>query len=319
MRQITMTARQTVELLDAPHPTDPLRADVVEGRTLVTLTSPGTELNYNYLGEKFPTVPGYASVFEITAVGDEVTTLQPGTVVFAAGRHADFQRAEARSCVPLPAGVPPEQAVFVRLAGVSMSTLATTAARPPARVLVTGLGPVGNLAAQVFAACGYQVTAVDPVEARRETARQCGLTDVRATVEEGLKGKIQLHLECSGHEQGTLDGCEVLRKGGECVLIGVPWRRHTELHAAALLKLVFHNYVHLRSGWEWEVPRHAQDFQGSNIHAHYEAAMSWLAEGRLQVAPLLGVYSPAEAPRVYAGLLDQTLPTPAAVFGWHLL
>ena len=109
--------------------------------------------------------------------------------------------------VPIPQGLEPERAIFARLAGVSMSTLNTTTARAPSRVLVTGLGPVGNLAAQIFSACGYSVTAVDPVEIRRETARRSGLDDVRASIAEGapdITGEVALHVECSGHEQAAL-------------------------------------------------------------------------------------------------------------------
>ena len=36
--------------------------------------------------------------------------------------------------------------------------------------------PVGNLAAQIFSLCGYNVTAIDPVESRRQLALSHGLT-----------------------------------------------------------------------------------------------------------------------------------------------
>ena len=321
MRQITFTALQTAAVVDVPDPTGPLQPDEVRGRTLISLTSPGTELNWGFLGSQFPTYPGYSAVFAIEEVGAEVRDLQAGALVLGSGKHCEFQQAARRDVTPLPTGLTPEKAVFARLAGVSMSTLNTTTARPPSRVLITGLGPVGNLAAQVFAAAGYRVTAVDPFQARREDLQRLGITDVRTSTSEGtadLAGCVSLHVECSGHEQAVLDGCHCVRKRGEVVLIGVPWKRRTEIYAADLLHAVFHRYVVLRSGWEWEVPVQPRDFAGNSIMENHAAALGWLTDGRLRVEGLASVYAPSQAQEVYSGLLKQSLATPSALFDWRL-
>ena len=117
---------------------------------MVSLTSPGTELHWNYLGKNFPSHPGYASVFTVDEVGAEVTDLAVGDPVFGPGGHQECQQMRRESVVPIPPGLEPERAIFARLAGVSMSTLNTATAHPPSRVFVTGLGPVGNLPAQIF-------------------------------------------------------------------------------------------------------------------------------------------------------------------------
>jgi threonine dehydrogenase-like Zn-dependent dehydrogenase len=205
--------------------------------------------------------------------------------------------------------------------GVSMSTLNTAAAHPPAGVLVTGLGPVGNLAAQIFARCGYAVTAVDPVESRRKTGLDCGLKDVRPDPREAcadLEGKIALHVECSGHEQAVVDGCKLVCNRGEVVLVGVPWARRADLQAFDLLHAVFHRYVVLRSGWEWEIPKEPRAFAFNSISGNIAAAMDWLREGSFHVSPLGATYNPADCQKVYAGLLDRSLPTPSAIFDWRL-
>jgi len=324
MRAVSIVAEQTAALTDALPPlSGPVPAKHVRGRSLVTLTSPGTELNFNYIGRKnatYPNYPGYAAVFELTEVGEDAGSFKVGDVVLAMGGHREFQQTHIDGTHLIPEGLKPEVAVFARLMAVGMSTLNTAAAHAPSRVLVTGLGPVGNLAAQVFARCGYQVTAVDPVEPRRTTARDCGLTDVRASVWDGpadVEGKISLHVECSGHEQAVLDGCKCVKKRGEVVLVGVPWVRRTNIPSFDVLYEVFHKYVVLRSGWEWEIPGKDQDFQHHSLYRNYEAAIAWLKEGSVQVGPLLGLFSPAECQKVYQGLLKQSLSTPAAVFDWR--
>lgn len=321
MRRIAITAYKTAEVVEAEPLSAPLQPREVRGRTLVSLTSPGTELNMCYLGKQFPSYPGYASVFTVEEVGSEVIDLPVGSIVFGSGRHQDWQQMPRENVVPLPVGLAPERALFARLAGVSMSTLNTTTAHPPSRVLITGLGPVGNLAAQVFSACGYFVTAVDPVERRRESARRLGLTDVRANIGEGgpdIIGKVALHVECSGHEQAVLDGCQCVRKRGEVVLVGVPWLKRTDISSFDLLHAIFHRYVVLRSGWEWEVPVRPSDFQSNSILENYAAAMEWIAAGKIKTDGLATSYSPQQAQDVYSGLLDQSLPTPAALFDWRL-
>ncbi|MFZ4778952.1 MAG: zinc-dependent alcohol dehydrogenase [Terrimicrobiaceae bacterium] len=321
MKRIAITSYQTAELESAPPLSAPLQPREVRGRTVVSLTSPGTELHWNYLGKNFPSHPGYASVFTVDEVGAEVTDLAVGDPVFGPGGHQECQQMRRESVVPIPPGLEPERAIFARLAGVSMSTLNTTTAHPPSRVLVTGLGPVGNLAAQIFSACGYWVTAVDPVESRRETARLSGLADVRASIAEGtpdITGEIALHVECSGHEQAALDGCKCVRKRGEVVLVGVPWEKRTDISSFDLLHAVFHRYVVLRSGWEWEVALQPTDFRGNSISGNYAAAMAWIAAGKIKTDGLATCYSPERAQEVYSGLLAQTLPTPAAIFDWRL-
>jgi threonine dehydrogenase-like Zn-dependent dehydrogenase len=315
MRAIAFTAKESAELVDWPLDPAPLRADEVAGRTLATLASPGTELN-GYLAERAqPALSGYSAVFAVDEVGAEVTDVRPGDIVFAMGPHASRQRVHRSMVVPVPRGLDPAVAVFCRLMGVGWSTLTTTTARPPDRVLVTGLGPVGNLAAQVFAAAGYEVTAVDPVPARRELAARHGLRDLHASAEK-LGEEAALAVECSGHERAVLDGINAVRKRGEVALVGVPWRQRSDLSAHALLHAVFHRYVVVRSGWEWEVPMHPREFACGSIIANWAAGLRWLADRRVRVDGMATVVSPKDAQRVWQDLLHQR-GSPTVVFDWN--
>ena len=113
-----------------------------------------------------------------------------------------------------------------------------------------------------------------------------------------------------------LDGCRVVRKRGEVVLVGVPWSRQTDLTAHDLLHAVFHRYVVLRSGWEWEVPHFPTDFRTGSLYGSFAAALRWLAEGRIRVDGLYATASPRDAQRVYQSLLHRDWPALAAVFDW---
>jgi len=157
-------------------------------KTHRTLISPGTELarlqgKLTFDTETPPEYPmdivGYANIGTVLEAGGE-TRVKPGDRVYTMGNHVTIARVDARSmlCVPVPGGIADEDAVFARMATVSMTTLITTFARPGDNVAVVGLGLVGNLAAQVFQASGYRVNAFDLFPHRREIARQAEITSV---------------------------------------------------------------------------------------------------------------------------------------------
>lgn len=321
---VTITAREKAELLELPADEKPLAGDELTGRTIVSMISPGTELGMAYLGDKFPGVVGYAAVFRVDKTGADVKDIKPGDVVFCTGPngvggHRSVQRVPRIACIPVPDGLAPETAVHARMMCVSMSTLTTTAARPPDKVLVTGLGPVGHLAAQIFQSCGYRVTAVDPVEARRKQAERKGVGRVLPAVPLGEADPLNgfaLVVECSSHEQAVLEGCRVVRKRGEVVVVGVPRKRFTEIYAQELLEAVFRGYVTLRSGWEWEIARHPTDFRTGSVFGNLRGAIQWLAEGRVKVEGLYARMHPRDCQRAYQDLLHRRTDALSVVFDW---
>lgn len=319
-RAVAITAREKAELVEVAAP-GALMSGEVRGPTICSLISPGTELAYNYTGDKFPTFPGYSAVFRAQEVGSEVRGIAPGTILFCMGPHRSFQQAEAKDTLPVPEGLAPEKAVIARLMGVSMTTLMTTAARPGDRVMVTGAGPVGYLAAQMFRSSGYEVLIVEPDDERRRSVRAAGFTEVFEKVpcdDASIAGTVALAVECSGHEGAVLDSCKVARARGEVVLVGVPWRRRTELYAQEVLSLVFFRYIVLRSGWEWELPIHASEFRPHSNFSGFATALRWLAEGRIAVDGLITIVNPRDAQSAYQDLLRHKRGELFTVFDWGL-
>jgi threonine dehydrogenase-like Zn-dependent dehydrogenase len=318
---VTFTARERAELREIARPPEPLAAGEIAGRTLATLISAGTELEGAYLGEQFPRSPGYAAIFEVEAAGDAVTRFRPGDRAYCMGPHRSFQRATEDRALPVPTSLPPAEAAFARMVGVTMSTLVTTTARPPDRVLVTGLGLVGHLGAQVFQSCGYRVAAVDPSACRREFAAAQGLRVLESMPLDDPEWaeQVALVVECSGHEQAALEACRIVRKKGEVALVGAPWRRRTEITAQELLHLVFFRYVVLRSGWEWELPMQPAEFREGSIFENYAAALRWIQEGRVRVSELYTLVHPRECQAAYQELLHQRTERLAVVFDWTSL
>lgn len=306
----------------------PLGPTEVRGRTLATLISPGTELAWAETGN-FPLRPGYAAVYEAEELGRDVRGISRGDKLLSMGAHRSTQQFDQRYLLKVPDGLAPETAVLARLMGVSMTTLMTTAARPGDRVVITGAGPVGYLAAHLCRIAGYEVSVVEPDPRRNAQARESGLSVLTEMPvdDAGFAGTVALVIDCSGHEGAVLDGCKVVRKKGEVVLVGVPWKAHTGMLAHEILHAVFFRFVNLRSGWEWEVPVVGRDFVWEELYEGYNnaqhttmtglaKALTWLARGHVPLAGLIRTFSPADPAAVYGGLLAREVAEPFAVLDW---
>jgi 2-desacetyl-2-hydroxyethyl bacteriochlorophyllide A dehydrogenase len=286
-------------------------------RTHVTVISPGTELA-NLQGKLhmhtdaprwYPMEQiGYANVGEVIAAGAELD-VTPGQRVYSMGYHASIVRLDARNrfCVPVPDDLTDERAVFVRLANVSMTTMRTTIARGGDGVAVVGLGLIGNLAAQVFQACGMRVNALDLSPARREVAERCGIHAVHGP--EAMPELAQQHrlvVEATGSAEALAGAIGLAQSGGEIVMVGAPWGGdQNSVPSSRLTRDLFYRFLTLRSGSEWEIPRQPVPQLADSILLNIRTGLSWLADGRINVEPLITHrLPPAEIQRAYEGLLN---------------
>ena len=106
------------------------------------------------------------------------------------------------------------------------------------RVLVTGAGPIGNLAMQSARAAGATSLAVaDMNRDRLARAAALGATSTIDTGERGLTpddGPFDVLLECTGSESLTSDAILTLRAGGTAVLVGMGPGLDARLPVAAI-------------------------------------------------------------------------------------
>lgn len=92
-------------------------------------------------------------------------------------------------------------------------------------VLVTGAGPIGQLAMQVARALGAPEVIVTDVNPHRlEVASRTGASRILKVDEEPLAGsgvEADVLLECSGHSASLADGIKSLRPAGVAVAVGM--------------------------------------------------------------------------------------------------
>ena len=313
----------------------PLGAHDLLARTHYSLISAGTELACLSGVEAwfgFPGTPGYASVGEVVAVGDEVSDLAPGDVVYSMGGHCQYQvidTAEPRAlCVKAPAGMDLAQAVFARMICVAFTALRISNIELGDYVAVTGLGTVGNFAAQLAGLQGGRVIGLDLSERRVQLARDCGLdhalvldpATVEADVAEITGGNgVTTLIEATGNPRALPAALPLVGRYGEVILLGTP-RGAFETDLTEVLR-----HVHLdglgnvtfKGAHEWRYPVPRDPFVKHSILRNAELALDLIGAGDLKVGPLHShTLPPAEAERAYHGLKHQKDDYIGVVFDW---
>lgn len=332
---ITVTSPGVVDLLPFKIQKTGLASDEVEGKTIASLISPGTEVNWYFRPSnietsqvKYPIVPGYAAVFEIQRVGSAVTTLMPGDLVLnVSGSHTSWQRAPTNRLIKIPKELSPGYATFARMISIPMAVLSTTIVRPPEKIGISGLGLIGNLSANVMALSGYDVVAWDSDAQRRNFMQvpsvlvlpEAPIPPGFSADDPNLVGPFSMVIECRGNPSEVIKSCSTVRRGGEVVLVGVSWRASKEVSAHDLLRIIFHRFVSLRSGWEYQIPFDAEDFCRANTRSNLIKALDWLNTRQIRVDHLAINVSPEKGGEVYQGLSSRTWPSLSAVFDWDKL
>lgn len=323
MQYVEFVRPRAATIASAPHDPRPMSGEIA-GHTLYSLISVGTEINSVYLDALnwggYPRVPGYASVFEVSAIGEGVETFQPGDIALIQGSHASWQKCRAAEAVKIPPTVRPEHAPFVRMAAVSMATLSHTSVLPgEEKLLVTGLGCVGLMAMQVYSHLGYQVIGVDPDPGRRAIAAQYGLSVYEHVPmdDDAWHRQIALALECSGHEGAVLDCIRMVRERGEVSVVGVPWKQCAPTTAHELLNALFYGYVKLYSGWEMDLPF----LGGGRVHEyrrkHFDLALNLLRSNAFTVDGLYAVRPYQDVQNIYDDLYLRHEPKMSVLIDWR--
>jgi predicted dehydrogenase/threonine dehydrogenase-like Zn-dependent dehydrogenase len=122
---------------------------------------------------------GYSAAGEVIEVGTAVAGIRPGQLVATGGagkaNHAQFQVVPGLLCAVIPDGVPPADAAFTTVASIALHALRLAQAGPGSKVVIIGLGLVGQLAARLALASGCDVAGIDPAPHARAMAAGAGV------------------------------------------------------------------------------------------------------------------------------------------------
>lgn len=297
-----------------------------------TLISPGTELACLSGGESWfsmPGLPGYAAVSEIVALGDSSTSLAPGDLVFHYGKHSRYEQVKTSGVfLKLPSGLDPQLAPFTRMATVAMTALRVSSIELGDAVGVTGLGLIGNMAAQLATLQGANVIGIDLSEDRRQLAEQCGIAftlsgdrpDLGAAVASLTEGNgISTLIEATGVPKVAIDSLPWIAAFGELILLGSP-RGEYMADATDIFNynhLIGRGCITFKGAHEWRFPVESDKFVKHSLVRNSSIVFQLIKSGKLNVRPLIShILAPDQAAEAYEGLRHNKDRYHGVLFDW---
>ena len=296
-----------------------------------SLISAGTELaKLTGLQQvDYPFTPGNRAIGAVIAVGEDVSDVRVGDLLFSHSAHVSHSLA-ASFRISVPPAVDARDSALVGLAMVAMTAVRVGQVELGDRAAVIGMGLVGNLAAQLLRQAGADVIAIDLSAARLDLARACGVLqtlnaaeeEVPAAVMELTQGRgVDVVVEASGSAQAAELAVSLTGREGEgiVVLLGSPRKAHeTDLTPFLNHVHLWHNgSVTLRGAHEWRFPRSHSPFQKHSMTRNAEIIFRLMAQQKLRTVPLIThVVKPADAAEAYAGLREQPDSHMGVLFDW---
>ncbi|MCQ2378557.1 MAG: bi-domain-containing oxidoreductase [Victivallaceae bacterium] len=191
---------------------------------------PTLEAVFNKLGQPLPL--GYCNVGTVVEVGRGVTELQIGDRVAPHGNHAEFVCVPKNLCAKIPDSVSDEEAAFTVIGSIALQGIRNLDPQLGETIVVTGLGLIGLVAAQLLRANGCRVIGSDFDPEKVALAKKFGVEafnpasdgDIVQTVETataGIGADGVLIAASAKTDEIIHQSCMMCRKRGRIVLVGV--------------------------------------------------------------------------------------------------
>ncbi|MFP4547394.1 MAG: zinc-dependent alcohol dehydrogenase [Fidelibacterota bacterium] len=281
----------------------------------------------------FPGTPGYTAIGEIIEKGDEVRDFEIGDLVFTMSNHAEYFKLDIRDrwhgvCVKLPAGIDPEHAAFVHMGIIAITSLRVSEIELGDNVLVTGLGVIGNMAAQFARMQGANVIATDIIDERIKVAKQCGIktainskkVDLKKEIDKVTNGEsVSTFIDATGVPALIEQYADFVAFNGEIVLLGSP-RAEYETNLTNLLQKVhlLPQNLKLKGALEFTFPTQQDEFVKHSIERNAKIILNLINEDKLKIEPFYTQkITPQEAPQAYVGLRDKGEEYMGVVIDWN--
>ncbi|WP_350277224.1 bi-domain-containing oxidoreductase [Kribbella sp. HUAS MG21] len=220
-------------------------------KVLDTVAQQGVMSTYKKVMNKLDsyTPLGYSLCGVVVEVGAGAEEFSVGQLVAAAGNeyalHAEYNWVPLNLCVPVPDGVPAEQAAFSTVGAIAMQGVRQAEVQLGDTAVVIGLGLVGQLVVRLLVAAGVRVYGIDTVDDRCRMAEKAGALYCASPDEAGVASLERALLEASnglgadhillaagGHSNGPVEtAARLARDRARVVDIGktkldLPWNAY---------------------------------------------------------------------------------------------
>jgi 2-desacetyl-2-hydroxyethyl bacteriochlorophyllide A dehydrogenase len=328
---VRFTGTRQVDLRE--YEEEPLDAHHVRLRTLYSGISAGTELtayrgSNPYLVKRWDPAQrlfvdgavtvgypiegwGYEEVGEVAEVGEEVTGVAVGDVVWGTWGHrsSTVMHEDDAAVRVLATGVNPMLGIFSQIGAIALNAILDADIHIGEHVAIFGQGVPGLLVTQLARLNGATVIAVDALPRRLELSRtlgarhalQPGHVQVGEEVKRLTEGRgADVSIEISGNYRALHEAIRATAYGARVVSAGFFQGEGVGLF---LGEEFHHNRVQLVcSQISGVAPQHANRWTGLRLR---RAFMTLVAEGRLELEPLVTHTFAAQDAGAAFQLLDQ--------------
>ncbi len=303
---------------------------------VVSHISAGTELAcLNGLEDwfKLPGTPGYTAIGKIVKKGGNIKNLKKGDIVFTFGPHSKFFKADITDrwhgvCIKIPEGINIQHAAFSHMAGIAMTAIRRSNIELGDWVAVTGMGTIGNLAAQLAKLQGANVIGLDINDSRLDLAAKSGIQYLSNTKKLNLKEAIDNHsngvgvstfIDATGIPEVIEEAMGTINLYGEMILLGSP-RRPYQSDINNILKPIHYwsdGSIQVKGALEFIYPTHRQEFNKHSIERNIEIILDLIKNNLLDISMLHShTVNPQNAFEAYEGLKNNPDQFIGVVIDW---
>ena len=284
---------------------------------------PTLETVFNRLDEPLPL--GYCNAGVALDVGRDVPYLKTGDRVISNGAHAEIVCVPKNLCAKIPDNVTDDEAAFTVLASIGLQGIRLAQPTMGEQVVVVGLGLIGLITVQLLHNSGCHVLGVDMNPARLALAEKFGAKTVNindggdplsaANIWSNGRGVDAVLITASAKSDEIVhQSAEMCRKRGRIILVGVVGLnlRRSDFYEKELTFQVSCSYGPGRYDESYE--QKGIDYPLAYVRwteqRNFEAILSMMATGRLDVKPLITHrFAFEKAPEAY----DKILKDPSAL------
>ncbi len=249
-----------------------------------------------------PLPMGYCNVGVVEEPGSGVTGFCGGDMVVSNGRHAEFVSVPVNLCAKVPSAVSAEHATFTVLGAIALQGIRLVNPTLGETVVVMGLGAVGLLTVQLLRAHGCRVLATDFDQMRLALAQRFGAEVVplqlggdpvvaASAFSRGRGVDAVIITASTSSSEPVHQAALMCRQRGRIVLVGVTGLElsRADFYEKELTFQVSCSYGPGRYDPNYE--EKGQDYPLGFVRwteqRNFEAVLDMMADGRLDVAPLI--------------------------------
>jgi L-iditol 2-dehydrogenase len=315
MKQVVMTAPGAIEIHEITPP-KPGNGEVLLRIKRIGVC--GSDVHV-YHGKhpytNYPVVQGHEFFGLVEELGGGVTGLKPGDQVTslpqiscgkcdpckrgdyhicetlkvqgfqAPGCAQELWVTDAKKIVRLPNSFTFDQGALVEPLSVAVHAVRRAGKLAGKRVAIFGVGPIGNLVAQVAQSEGAKVIVTDLSDYRLQIAKKCGIEFIsnaatetfQVAVERNFNSRnVNVAFECVGVEQTVNTAIMSLEKGGTLIIVGVFGSK-----PIVEIGLVQDRELNILGTLMYQ-------------RSDYEKAIDLIASGKVKTEPLVSIHFPLD-------------------------